>query len=238
MSSVRISSRLAKHEQKKVLRQTILMGLGAVVLGVGFIFFVLPNSVRLISYLMGDDQVNTEVSTIPLQAPLLSAPPVATTSAQIAIAGFAQPETEVVLVLNGSQSGRQKTDAEGTFAITIDLNEGENTVAAYTIAADDRESELSHQYSVIKDTQAPLLEISQPQDNQTIELRKNQNIAVAGKTDAGAQITLNGRLVYTQADGGFSTNYLLQEGENKLELLAKDEAGNETKKELKVTFRL
>ncbi len=236
--SPRVSSRLAKHEQERLLKQTILMITAAIILGLGFIFFVLPFSIRVITTLTNSDQVPMAGNTLPPQVPILSAPPTATASASIKINGFAQAETEVVLVVNGEQQNRQTTTAEGTFEFDTQLLEGENVVSAFAINAEKKESELSQSYTVSKDTQAPTLEISSPTEGQSIELRRNQNLTITGKTDPGVQLTLNGRLMYAQADGAFSSTYLLQEGENKLEFIAIDQAGNQTLETITVSFRL
>lgn len=238
MSPTRVSSRLAKHEQQKMLRQTLTYGVGAVILGLTFIFIILPYSIRFITGVTNGDQIPTEDDSLPPQVPILSAPPVATTSATIAVTGYGQAQTDVILVVNGSQQDSKPVADDGTFSFEAQLSEGENTIAAFSKSKSEKESELSQAYTVVMDTQPPTLEIAQPTDGQSIELRRNQNTTISGKTDPGSTVTVNGRMIYAQTDGSFSSQYQLNEGENTLDFIAIDKAGNETKKSLKVTFRL
>jgi len=237
MSPTRTSSRLARHEQQKLLRQTIFMAAAAIILGVGFILVVLPNFIRFITGISNPDQVLVENNQLPPQVPVLSPPVPATSSAQIKVMGFAQSETEVVLVVNSNQQDRQAVSDEGSFEFDVELSEGENQIAAFAIAKDKQESAISSSYTVVKDVQPPKLEIKEPQDGQSVELRRNQNLTISGTTDLKTQLNVNGRLIYAKNDGSFNTTYSLQEGENKLEFLAVDQAGNQTQKTIMVTFR-
>lgn len=236
--STRVSSRLAKSQQKQLLRQTIIYVVAAIALGLAFIFFILPRSINLFFTLTGGNQAALEnTSDVPPQVPAFSAPPPATASASITLSGFGEAKSEVVLVVNGQQQTTQRVNDEGAFTIDAQLSEGENQIAAFARGQNGQESSVSRTYSIVRDNQAPTLELEQPQDGQVIELARNQTMTIKGKTEPGSQLQVNGRSLYVNSDGTFSGSYQLQEGENKLEFTARDQAGNQTQKTISVTFR-
>ncbi len=232
-----VSSRLARHEQEKLLTQTLLFIVGAIVLALLFIFVVLPGFVRLVT---GSNAVSPLGSsdTIPPQIPVLAPPPEATPSAQIALTGYGEAKSSVVLVLNGTQQGEAPIGDDGAFSIDVPLTEGENMVAIFARDEAGNESNTTNPITIIQDTTAPKLEVNEPQDAQQVELRRNQVITVKGATDPGTTVTLNGRRVFTQADGSFTTTFQLQEGDNTLQFVAMDKAGNKSEKAVAVHFKL
>lgn len=234
----RVNSRLARHEQKKAMRQTIIYLGASVILIVAFIFVIMPGFLRLVASMGGSSLSDQNDDTIPPQIPFIAAPPQATSSAEIVISGYGEPESEVVFVLNGSEADRKTIDTEGNFEIELPLTEGENTIAAYSIDANKNESDVGRTYTVLMDNQAPEIEVSEPKPDQTIELRANQQLTVKGKTEPNARVMVNGRLAFADAEGNFSSTYQLSEGENKITIEAEDAAGNKGQTELMVTFRL
>lgn len=234
-----MNSRLARHEQRKMLRQSIILILVAILLVLGFIFIILPQSVRLIGSLTNGQIASFEpTDTIPPQIPIFDAPPLATPSAKIALSGAGEPQSQIVLVVNGSERDRQTAGDDGRFSFDVDLTDGENTITAYAIDQSENESVTGRSFIIVRDAQPPSIELEQPQDGQTIELRRNQLTTVKGKTEPLARVMVNGRLVLANKEGLFSTTYQLQEGENKLTIQAEDAAGNISEQELTVTFKL
>ncbi|MDQ3008238.1 MAG: hypothetical protein M3Q81_01435 [bacterium] len=233
----RVSSRIARKEQKKIMRQTILAIGAAIILLLSFVFVVMPNFIRIVGGLGGSGQL-TQDDVLPPQIPVLAAPPTATFSAELQLAGYGEAETELVLLLNASEFTREKLGDDGQFSVMVPLNEGENTISAYAVDDAGNESNVGRNYRVNRDSTAPKIIVDEPQPGQQIELRRNQLITVRGLTEENARVTLNGRLVFADADGAFSSTYQLNEGENKLLFVAVDQAGNTSTQELTVTFRL
>jgi len=238
MTTSNVSSRLARHEQKKLVRQTIILIGASVILLFAFLFVILPQSIRLIGFLTGSNTISDPTDTFPPQVPVLSAPPTATPSAQLNLDGYGEPASEVVLIVNAAEQSRHKIGDDGRFSAEVSLNEGENTISSYAIDANKNESTASKSWMVIKDSQPPKLEVSEPQPDQQIELRRNQQLSVKGMTDPNTKVYVNGRLAFTQADGQFSSSFQLQEGDNKLQFRVEDQAGNVTESEVNVKFRL
>jgi hypothetical protein len=55
-------------------------------------------------------------------------------------------------------------------------------------------------------------------------------------TAAGAVVSVNDNVLIAGADGSFETQVTLEEGPNLIEVIASDEAGNETSLDLAVTY--
>jgi bacillopeptidase F len=214
------------------------MLVAAAALIIAFIFIIMPQSIRLIGALTGANVLPDSSDTFPPQVPVLSAPPIATPSGQITLTGYGEAKSEVVLVVNASEQSRKQIGDDGQFSVDITLQDGSNTISTYAIDENENESEPSRTITVVMDNQPPKLDISEPQDGQQIELRKNQQISVKGQTDPQTDVYVNDRLAFTQADGTFRSNFQLAEGENILTFRAVDQAGNTSEKVIKVNFRL
>lgn len=230
----RVSSRLIKKERSKLLKQTGWFVGGGIVLVLGFLFFVLPNFIKVVNSVLSTNPIAEEEAVI-MQAPDLVAPVTATFSAQLAIRGVGTPGMKTVLLVNGT-SGPEVTAAaeDGSFTTSIDLTEGENTVTAYTIDEKGNESKTGHQYTIVMDTAIPFLEISDPQEGQQFE-SKQSTITVNGKTEPNTKVYLNERFFLPRSDGSFSTTFSINTGENILKIRAVDQAGNQVEVERKVT---
>jgi hypothetical protein len=77
------------------------------------------------------------------------------------------------------------------------------------------------------------LSVTEPQDETTVF---TSDIAVKGRTDADAVVSVNEAVVDVDADGGFSTTVTLEEGPNLIEVQASDFEGNEGSVTLMVIY--
>ncbi len=232
-----VTSRLAQREQKKVMKQTMIIAGAAVVLFLLFLFVVLPQMVRFAANVLDGGSIGEPEDTIPPQVPIISSPVDATFSAQLPLKGVGEPKSQVVLLVNSQEMERVTIDDAGDFSLEVPLTVGENAITLYSVDEAENESVKSQTYSVILDTEDPVITVEQPQNGQTIELRKNQVTEVKGTTEPNAQVHINDRLTYANASGQFNYRYQLQEGENKLLIKAIDKAGNTADTELTVMFR-
>lgn len=232
----RPSSRLLKKEKKKLERQTFWFILLAVVMGVFFLFVILPQSVRLFTAFFGGPIEIDTADDIPPQIPLLSIPYSATPSATMQLAGFAEAESTLVVVHNGEEIDQLVVPEDGEFVLDLQFAEGAHTLSAYSIDAAGNESKLSREYDITIDSQDPEIELFNIKDEQKVELRQNQRLTIEGQTEAGAKVYLNDRLSLPDKDGFFSTLFFLKEGENELQFRAVDAAGNVGEKVVKVEF--
>ncbi|MFH1958746.1 MAG: Ig-like domain-containing protein [Patescibacteria group bacterium] len=230
-------SRLSKKQQKKIVRQTFLIATVAISLLASFIFFIMPQFIRLADSFLNGSSVLEDQDQVPPQAPILAAPVSATNSASLPISGVGEAGSQAVLMLNGEKLKEIEIDDQGEFKFRVPLTEGENALAVYSIDKAGNESVQTREYNVSLDTEAPVIEIESPEDGGTIELRKNQIVTIKGTTEPQSKVFINDRLVYAKSDGSFSMNYELEDGENKLKFRAVDKGGNESEKEIIVKFR-
>ena len=69
------------------------------------------------------------------------------------------------------------------------------------------------------------------------ETKTKQELSVEGKTDVGVTVRINNQPVVVDVQGNFKKSIRLKEGENTLEVIAEDDAGNQEKKEIKVKYQ-
>ena len=231
------SSRLSKREKKRLTRQSLTLLALAIVLGLLFIFLVVPGLIRVWSWFRDSGLTPNQGDQIAPSVPVVAAPPTATHSAQVRLEGFAESNSQVILWLNGQETSKIKAEADGKFEVVADLTEGENLLRLMAEDAAHNRSEPSREYKILFDQTSPVITISQPTDGQQFELRTNQLLNIKGQTEPQAKIYVNDRLVFTKNDGSFNTNFQLQEGDNQLKIKAVDLAGNQTEQALTVKFR-
>lgn len=92
----------------------------------------------------------------------------------------------------------------------------------------------ARRFDVIADTTPPFLALGRPQNGARLT---EAVIEVAGETEPGAALTLNGSAVPVSATGGFMQPVTLAEGVNTITLQAADAVGNVTQRMLEVTYR-
>lgn len=108
--------------------------------------------------------------------------------------------------------------APGTF--TVRMDEGDNQITFYIIDSAGNIKTFGKDYSV--DVTAPQLSIMKDLDGLSTD---EQTVYLEGHTEQGAVLTLNGDVVTTQ-NGYFSIPVTLSAGNNKIELISTDTAGN------------
>lgn len=77
------------------------------------------------------------------------------------------------------------------------------------------------------------LQVLSPQDGATVN---TSQITVSGTASPGEVVTVNDNIILVGADGKFQTTISLDEGPNLIEIIASNNAGNETSVELTVTY--
>jgi len=133
----------------------------------------------------------------------------------VAVTGTTEPTA--TLVVNGI---KVQPVSSGGFAVNVSLLEGLNTIMA--TATDSATNAQMASVIVTLDTIAPNLLITAP----TAVLTSNPNVIVAGQTEPGASVTINGTSVVVDPFGGFSKTVTLPDGEHKFVVVATDVAGN------------
>lgn len=230
----RTSSRLLKREEKKMAKQTILAVLGAITLIALFIFVILPVFINLINKYLSTSPFPENESVL-LQAPLVDAPPTATSQKELTLTGYSPAGRDVVLVLNGIKSITVQPDSERKFEMKFNLAGGTNSVAVFAKDGEN-ESPTSQEYAVVFDSAPPVVIIDSPADGESFD-PQTQSITISGQTDEGARVTVNGRIANVRSDGTWRITIGVTTGENTFEIISTDEAGNSAKANLTVHKR-
>ncbi len=233
------TSRLAKREKSQIEKQTFSYIFFGIVILLFFIFFLVPNLIKLFFAVIDKESPFVEKDTVPPQVPILSANPVeATYSATLNLKGFAEPKSKIVFLLNAAKSAEVQAGEDGQFEYELSLADGANELSLFGVDEAGNESLKTKTYLIAKDSEAPSLEVEEPKDGSVIELKKNRTTLIKGKTEPFAKIMMNDRLLLADKDGNFSTNYYLAEGKNELKFIVTDKATNKTERTIEVEFRL
>lgn len=236
------SSRLTRNAAKQSKRQFIFFGIGTIII----IFLLIQFSGTLLSLfgniifgIRGDE--NQAISESQLEevliSPILNSLPNATSSAKISISGISNYDSgKIILYLNGRKSDTDKLGNSKKFKFNnVRLSDGENSIkVSYSI--NGKESDFSQDYTVIRSSEKPKLEINQPADNSTFT-KADKSVTVSGSTNANDTVTVNGFRAVVSASGEFSYIIELDEGDNKITIEATNEAGVKNSKELTIIYR-
>ncbi|MCD8484121.1 Ig-like domain-containing protein [Candidatus Woesebacteria bacterium] len=224
----KISTRRAKIEERQARRQAFLAIVVAVLIGLFFLFVMMPLILRAaISLARNENPFQTEVEdTLPPQKPVIQPLTEFRSEKNLEITGYTEAGAQVSLFADGNELDELTADDSGAFTFTTTLEEGEHKV--WLLAEDEagNSSGITETYSVTIDTTKPTLEITEPENNKTFTLPREKTITVAGKMSEKGRVFVNGSRNATDEEGNFSTRLQLGEGSNTIKLYAEDEAGN------------
>ena len=232
-------TRLEKISRRRSERNLLFIITGIVILGLILFFYGVPLFINFIS-LVGNLKDTNETQVTPISSYV--APPIidtlfdATNSAEINVSGSALPQHTVKLYVNGKYAGQEIANDDKSFEFKkIKLEIGNNTIKSKAINASEKESAYSQDLHITYLNKAPDLTIKSPQDKQVITGDSNQ-IKIEGVTTPGAHITVNDYWAIVNEEGNFSYLLQLQKGENKIKVVATNEAENQTSKEITVSL--
>lgn len=231
-------SRLERKEEENITRKTVLMGILTVAIFVLVIVFGLPLLVKL-SVILGDAKNRSKADetekVLPPLPPRLVTAFEATNSATFSISGVAEPGVQVELIRNDVSLGKKDVSDKGSFQFdNVTLDKGDNVFTAMATTEKEGNSELSKPVSVVYDDEAPTLTMINPsEDKISVD---SADFDVSGKSQKGVSVTVNGRLAMVDDEGVFKLKVQLNAGKNTIEIDVRDEAGNETKKTIEITY--
>ena len=168
--------------------------------------------------------------------PVVDELPAFTSEASVLLQGhvpqFAMEERRrVEIALNGVIIARLETDAAGRFAQQLTLREGENSVVITLLQGDAAIS--SRSATSVLDVTPPPLALVRPRAGDVV----TGTVVVEGKTEPGARVTVNGRVVVAAPDGTFSESFSAASGLQPIDVIVLDQAGNATRSAFAVTVR-
>lgn len=232
-----IRSRLSRRMEQKTKRNLLLSVLGIILVILLTFKFGIPFLINLTFFLSGSkgnrEQSENKYPSF-IAPPILNSFPQATSSANIIISGVASKNQTINLYINDNLIDTSKTKDDGSFSFKETISSEESVIKAKVVVG-NKESEFSQPLTTAFKSSSPSLNISSPSDGQSFS--KDQSIAeVRGTTDADVKITVNGFWAITHDAGNFSYRMPLQNGENKIKIVATDIAGNRTEKEIKAIY--
>lgn len=230
---------LSKDERSDLT--TFLKIIGILVAVTGLLYYVGINGLTYIGdfwALLTGDRGGTQGDTIAPSPPTFSPLSSYTKVAKISVSGFAEPASEVKLLVNEEEVAKTVVEAGGTFSFA-DVNlpiEGKNTITATATDGAGNVSQKSAELIITLDKKTPEIAVSSPTDGQKFS-GEDKQIRVEGKTEAGATVRVNEIQAPVLADGSFRTTITATvAGEIKITITASDKAGNEKKVELTVSY--
>lgn len=234
-----MQTRLQRKHEKDSLKQAgkyILLTVVALFLVVKF---GLPSLIRLSAFI-GDLKSSREpiekTDSLAPVAPTLLSLPEATNSAKINLAGYTETGVTVKLSRGGTVVEETISDADGNFEFKdIVLKEGNNEFRAEAVDSQGNSSEPSKTHLVTFDNTPPRLTIDQPEAGKRF-FDKDSPILISGQTEIDTSLTISGKFILVDSEGKFSTKWPLSEGDNQLDFLVRDPAGNETKQLLTINY--
>ncbi len=191
------------------------------------------------SVMISDEDRNSstqEQTVAPVTPPHFDEIPSATQTNTIKITGSVSREDGTVeIFVNNRKVSTKKIESNRKFEITgIKISEGENAVKGRYILG-DRKSEFTRDYIVHFTKEAPKIDGVSPSDGAEFK-RGDQEIVVRGTTEPLNTVTVNDFIAIVNQQGEFSYFLRLNEGDNTIRIKAVSPTGQETVKELKVTY--
>lgn len=233
-------SRLARrrvNQSKNQLYGSIFAIIAVLFIALTFGPFLIGAAGNLIDKITGKTGDAEIVKTdADIQPPVLDPLPNATPSAQISISGKTDyRQGEVQLYVNNSLSDTTDIDNSQRFEFTgVQLKSGANTIRA-RVVLDDKKGAFSNEEFINYSKSEPKLEVSNPQDKQEFH-KADKQITVRGTTDADNSISVNGFVAIVDNSGNFSYDLNLNDGENKISIVATAPSGQTKTSELTVNY--
>ncbi len=215
--------------------------MGILVVVVALLYYVGINGLTYIGNfwtLLTGNREETQGDTTAPPPPTFSPLPSYTKVTKISISGFAEPASEVNLLIDGEETAKSIAEVGGTFNfadITLPT-EGKNTITATSTDRAGNTSQKSAELIITLDKKPPEVTVSSPKDGQKFT-GEDKQIRIEGKTEPGATVRVNEIQAPVLADGSFRTTITAAApGEIKITVVVIDKAGNEKKVELAVTY--
>lgn len=171
-----------------------------------------------------------------LAPPVLNIPYEATNTPQIDLTGYGSPGAKVELFLDDNKKQTVDVEGDGSFKFSdVSLSLGTNNIYGRSVDEKNQESLPSKTLIIIFDNEKPVLDISEPEDNKSIN-GGEKKIKISGKTETGASVYINGNQVIVDHEGNFSSIQDLNEGDNNFDIKATDAANNSNAVSRRVVF--
>jgi hypothetical protein len=232
-------SRLESVEEKKNVRSAVILIILSIAVVVFLVFVGIPTIGKVATFVSGLKNGNkTTVSTdkTPPAPPNFNAFPDFTNQSTASISGTAEPGATIKLTFNGTELD-SPADKDGNFSFnSLNLQSGTNTFSAVAVDAAGNVSQPSGDQTITYNNKPPSLTVASPTDGSNFFGTSQMQVTIQGTTDSGAGITINDRIVSVDDTGAFQYSTTLSNGQNKFAVIATDQAGNTTEKDITLNF--
>jgi len=230
-------SRIERKNEEQITKKTIFLGILTIFVFISVLIFGLPLLIKF-SVFLGESKSKKDTQTeniVPPLAPRFTVPFDATNSATLNINGFAEPKTTVELFKNDVSLNKIEVSDSGDFSFeNVALDEGGNDFSAVAIKGDTTSSEKSKILIISYDKTNPELTLTNPSETSlTVD---SADFDVVGKTEAGVSVSINGRIASVDDSGNFKLKIQLNSGNNDIEIIVTDAAGNKTTKKIAIKY--
>lgn len=235
-----ITTRRGRLDEQKQQKKLILAigGMIAVI-----VFFAVFGLKILIGFSVLVDTIRGSSPTPAVQSnkqvlfpPILDPLPVATYSSVLRVSGSATAGLTATVYDNGKELRKTTVAGNGVFTAQLPtLKDGKHDLTVKLTDTKGNSSEPSNPLTIIIKTAKPELTIDSPENNATINSDSNQ-ISITGTTESDTSVSINGRIAVIKPDNTFSYSFSLSDGDNIIQIVATDLAGNTTTEELKLTY--
>lgn len=135
------------------------------------------------------------------------------------------------VTVNDEDAGVGESYQAGTYEVEIPVpQDGSNNIKLYIV--DSNGNMRSYPFSVIKDTVPPTLEFQEAYDGLTTE---ESSVTIKGNVSNYDSLLINDVQVTPTTDGHFEYECTLHEGDNVIQVIAADEAGNKVNYSISIT---
>jgi bacillopeptidase F len=231
-------SRLAKTEERKHYRSAFIYIFLTITIFILFVIFGIPSIAKFAAFLTNirsTGQPVTKSDSTPPVTPRIDPLPEFTNNESIDLKGNTESGATVVIKLN-SKEHEVLADKNGDFLYPMKLKTGKNTVSVYSKDSSGNTSPKTDSISIILDNDAPDLEITSPPDGSEYYGSKQRQAIIEGSSENGVSMTINDRVVVVDDDGTFSFLTSLTEGDNNFTIIATDQAGNSSEKQITLKY--
>lgn len=232
-------SRLESVEEKKNFRNAIIFIILAIVVVVLLVIYGIPQVGKLATFVSGlknNNKVNVTVDKNPPAPPNFGVYPSFTNQQTVSLSGTAAPGTTIKLTFDGNDQSTL-TDGSGSFAFNgLSLQIGSNVFSAVAVDSSGNISQRTTDDTIVYDVNPPALTIDNPSDGSSFFGSSQVQVTIQGTTDTGASVTINDRIISVDDNGKFEYSTTLSNGTNQFKVIAKDQAGNTTEKDITLNF--
>lgn len=229
-------SHLEKHQNKQTAQRIVI----TITLIIAAIIFFFSVGIKiLVSFTLflnqlannGSKQQSTQQAET-FNSVNIDPIPSATNSGTLVFSGTSLNFNKLEIYLNDEM--QDEISISDSFAGEVKgLEKGTNTIHFIAKSSTSKETKKTPLYDVLYKSDAPKLEIQEPNDNSKTN---KEDVKISGLTDIETTVRVNGQPLIVDVSGKFTTMFRLKEGENKIQITAEDIVGNQEKKDLTITY--